>query len=624
MKYKINEIVDKVLAADNPKAEIEEFIRLAKGYKSDGQGRATLAKKGKDIEGKALTKAQIRNELKLSKEAFDTYAQIEKGIARAREALDKKKAAEKAAEKAAKAEAKATKDAEKAEAKATKDAEKAEAKVEEKKAEPKAPKKESKPMNKTQKRANGYFGSYRKAQNAGDKAKMRAASAEIRKLGFKVTKNGLVKLEAAEKPAAEKKPAAKKAAAKKPATKKAAAKKPATKKAAAKKKPAAKAAPKKVAAKKTTAKGRKVSRKNPGFPAASKGAKVQSKAASTTYKTKEGRVVTKTVTRTYRTNPMGEVGTFATMALFGVIGAVGSDWLDRFVATMPVEGSDKPLSGVEASTAIIMRPNGKRLGAQGGLFVILAGFTYLLAKKNKRTASIIFGAMALGVLIRTGLQAINAFGMPMALPSSKDASKPSLGDRLYPGEQEGTQKDLETMMSAYSAKLKAASRAAGGRTHAEQTAPAGQGGKLAGISSRLGGTAQPSTLSSTARPAMKSPANHPALPPATEAQRRPQKVAGALASEQEQHGAHSKLGCGGPSCGPSCGCAACKAQWGDNPLSVLFAPPSANANNQGSQQMPQGGARPVPQLGAPNVVSFVPRAHAPQRRTAANAVGFRG
>src|SRR5690606_17382007 len=260
-------------------------------------------------------------------------------------------------------------------------------------------------------------------------------------------------------------------------------------------------------------------------------------AASTTYKTKEGRVVTKTVTRTYRTNPMGEVGTFATMALFGVLGAVGSDWLDRFVATMPVEGSDKPLSGVEASTAIIMRPNGKRLGAQGGLFVILAGFTYLLAKKNKRTASIIFGAMALGVLIRTGLQAINAFGMPMALPSSKDASKPSLGDRLYPGEQEATQKDLETMMSVYSGKLKAASRAAGGRTHAEQTAPAGQGGKLAGISSRLGGTAQPSTLTSDKRPAqVAGPTNaRPALPPATEAQpRRPQKVAGALANEQEQ------------------------------------------------------------------------------------------
>jgi len=452
---------------------------------------------------------------------------------------------------------------------------------------PVAEKKEPKNMTKKQKQANGHFGQFIKAKNAGDLEAQANARAALKNIGFNVQGDKLI-------PYVNSAPASKKAAPKKAAAK-AAPKKAAAKaapKKAAPKKAAAKAAPKKSAAagaKATTRKGG--AKKGPAFPAAAKGAKTMAKAATTTYK-QGGRIITKTVTRTYRENPMGDVGTMFTLLIFGAVGAVAGDMLDRYVATMPREGSDKALHGVEASAAIQQTINAKRGAAQGGLFVLLAGITYYLAKKNKKTPSIVLGGLALGVGIRAILQALNDHAMPAIFKTSGNAAEPSFGDRYYSDKQEAAQKDLSGILESYDLAIKG-KLLGNGRAAAEVAG----GSKLAGLSARVGGpTVRPTAQVSDRRApaALPSPAARPAalpaaLPAPTSAvggERVPaaSRVAGEIHVEHAQAG---KLGCGGAGCGPSCGCNACKAAWGSPPgLLELFGPrPPATTNN---------GATPIP------------------------------
>ena len=479
-------------------------------------------------------------------------------------------------------------------------------------------------LSKKEKQAYGFFGLYKRAKNAGNNAQMASAREGLKTLGYKVQGDGIVKIEAAAKKPAEKKPAAKKPAAKKTETKTEAApaeapakKAPAKKKAAAKKPAAKKAAAKKPAAKKAAAKGgrKPKSRKGPAFPAAPKGGKVLSKSATTTSK-KNGRVVTRTVTRTFRENPMGEVGTMLLLLLFGTIGAIGSDMLDRWIAIMPekAEGQtgDQPLlSGVAAASAILKRPDGKRMAAQGALVLLLGALAWYLNKKNKRIPSIIVGALALGAGIRSALQIANGYAMPAAFKSSGDASKPSFGDHMYSAEQAAAQADLDNALKGYlNGELGAPEAPA---------APAAPAGKtLAGIAERVGAPAPPSAQVSDRRPAALQPPaqvahelTRPVAPAARVGapQNAPALTQGALAREVDKK--DGKLGCGGPSCGPTCGCDACKAAFGNNPFGALFnqrppvSPPALP---------PRQGATPIPTPASNaigNVVSFVPRASRP-------------
>jgi len=430
--------------------------------------------------------------------------------------------------------------------------------------------------------ARGHFGAFMKAKKAGDLEGQADQRAKLKKIGYNVRGEELIPFvnsaPAAKKPAAKKTAAAaKKPAAKKPAAKKAGAKKPAAKKA------AAKAAP----AKKTAAAGGKArggSRKGPAFPAAAKGAKVLAKQATTVSK-QNGRTITKTVTRTFRENPMGDVGTMLTLLVFGVVGAVGGDMLDRYIATMPREGSDKALHGVEAAAAIQQKVNNKRMLAQGGLLAFFGAVTYWLAKKNKKTPSIIFGGIALGIGIRSLLQILNDHAMPAIFKTSGNAAEPSFGDRYYSGEQEAAQADLSGILASYDATIKAQT----GKTSAEVA----EGSKLAGLSARVGGPMRPTTQTSDRRapaalpaPARTAPA---ALPAPTSAVAKENfapasRVAAEVHAEKAPAG---KLGCGGPSCGPSCGCNACKAAWGGGGgLTDIFGGRPV--------QTPGGGATPIP------------------------------
>lgn len=461
-------------------------------------------------------------------------------------------------------------------------------------------------------KAIGHLSAYKKALKNNDEEGAARQLKAIHANGFGVRDGSLYKKGKSEGKST--KGAAKKAAAK--STKKASTKKAASKPA--KKKAAAKSTTKKAPKKKAAAKKKGGSRKGPAFPAAAKGGKTVSRAASTTYK-KGGRQVTKTVTRVYRENPMGEVGSLLTMLLFGTVGAVASDMLDRWVAIMPErkEGQTeyKLMSGAVAGAAIAAKPNGKRIAAQGALLVLLGALTYYLNKKGKKTGTLITGALFLGAGIRSFLQLVNGYAMPAVFKSSGNAAEPSFGDYMYPSEQEAAQATLDTVIKQ--------ALAGHGVLANEQAAPAAlpaaQPSALAGIAERLGATA-PNAAAVDKRPAAAViPARVTevtrALPPASRVgleQRPTVTSSGAPASlarsPVEVAPKGGKLGCGGPSCGPTCGCQACKAAFGGSPLTALF--------NGAFSDLPQdSGAANIPTPGGARV-SYLAGPKAPVKRNA--------
>jgi hypothetical protein len=613
-------VITTIKKADDPKEAIKdakveekELREAAKSKKAEAkEAEADLKEANKDAKAEPTAEnLEVKADAEAKVEAAKTEAEV---LQKSADAI-KEGIAEAAPAAAAKATKKATK---KPKAAATA---------------PVAEKKEPKNMTKKQKQANGHFGQFIKAKNAGDLEAQANARAALKNIGFNVQGDKLI-------PYVNSAPASKKAAPKKAATK-AAPKKAAPKKAATTKAAPKKAAPKKAAPKKSASAGAKAAprkggaKKGPAFPAAAKGAKTMAKAATTTYK-QGGRIVTKTVTRTYRENPMGDVGTMFTLLIFGAVGAVAGDMLDRYIATMPREGSDKALHGIEASAAIQQAINAKRGAAQGGLFVLLAGITYYLAKKNKKTPSIILGGLALGVGIRAILQSLNDHAMPAIFKTSGNAAEPSFGDRYYSDRHEAAQKDLSGILESYDATIK--SRTAGNNRAATEVAG---GSKLAGLSARVGGPAvRPTAQVSDRRApaALPSPAARPAalpaaLPAPTSAvggERVPaaSRVAGEIHVEHAQAG---KLGCGGPGCGPSCGCNACKAAWGSPPgLLELFGPRPPATTNNGATNIPLPAGDRIEnqamQLGnvTPIRSGYSPTAPKPKRYNVVQYGGFRG
>lgn len=258
------------------------------------------------------------------------------------------------------------------------------------------------------------------------------------------------------------KPAAKKPA--KKAAKKPAAKKPAAKKAAPKK-PTQKAAPKK-AAKKATKKHTKKAhhavkrsqsitfsgKKSPKSVQRAKKGK-HAVRRTTTYSGRTGKL---TVTQTFlrAANPVNDMGRLGLLALGMLAGTVGVDVLDRFIATRAGDAK-YPWYSHDAARRIMTRPDGVRIGAQAA-FVVASGALAVGAYKYKMPiAATIFAGVAIGGAVKTAADLLRTRVMPL-LFSVEKGNERSVGNRLYPLEQDALQTEEEKKIEAQNKDWKSA------------------------------------------------------------------------------------------------------------------------------------------------------------------------
>jgi hypothetical protein len=149
-------------------------------------------------------------------------------------------------------------------------------------------------------------------------------------------------------------------------------------------------------------------------------------------------------------NPNGpfsraSLGKYATAAVAVTIGFVGADMLDRFVATRaPGKAGDQEgkfaWQGRNAAAAQLRRPDGVRLAFQAGGAVFSMALAYWT--RNGRFLPWALGGLSVGFGANLGKMLVNGYLMPVIF-KVEDPSKPSLGNRLYPTEQEAVQKALE-------------------------------------------------------------------------------------------------------------------------------------------------------------------------------------
>ena len=441
-----------------------------------------------------------------------------------------------------------------------------------------------KTMNKAQQQRNGWLGAYKRFQNAGNTAGMANMQEKLKAKGWHVKNGALEKLEGGAQ-------AAKKTAAKSTTKKTAAAKKPAAKKAAAAKKPAAA----KTAGKGTKGgKGSNSKASRPGFPKPPKGGKVTSRSASTTSKGKDGKETTRT--KTWRSNPMGNPGMFAVLAIGGILGFIGGDAAHRFASTMPRAGAgdNKALMKSDAGIAIAGRPDGRSLAAQGAVAGIPLAIAYYLSRKNKTTPALFVGGFGLGALIKLVADSLAIkSGMAKVFPLSAAGGEPTIGDRMYFDVSDDQMNSLQAMLDARD-KAIAAALGVGGAVPTETKAGGTTAGnsQLAGISERLNELPSRSARSGGLIPPSSTQTTAP-IRAGRDAQLNDETVA-----SRASGGSDGTMGCGGGGCG-SCGPCQASQGGGGRPFGAL--PPAGPLLTDflpGLMQpglLPTGASSPVPE-----------------------------
>jgi hypothetical protein len=122
------------------------------------------------------------------------------------------------------------------------------------------------------------------------------------------------------------------------------------------------------------------------------------------------------------------------------VGYTVAELADRFVAT---RGNKEPWYGRDAAAYQQSRPDALRLGVQAaGAVAGIAG-----ASMTSGPVAWLLGGLSIGFganLVRMGL---NYYVMPMILPV-EDASNKTLGNRLYPLEQEAVQTKVTAYLEA--------------------------------------------------------------------------------------------------------------------------------------------------------------------------------
>ncbi len=134
-----------------------------------------------------------------------------------------------------------------------------------------------------------------------------------------------------------------------------------------------------------------------------------------------------------RKNPIWETKHLAAAGGGLIVGIVGADLLDRFLATMAPEGSKEALTDVKAIAAIRSKANAVRMAASAGGAVVGFGGAYLLRNKSPM-ASYGLGGFGLGFGVKFLTQLVTDVLMPIVF-KVEDRAADNTSNRLYPDKQ---------------------------------------------------------------------------------------------------------------------------------------------------------------------------------------------
>lgn len=134
----------------------------------------------------------------------------------------------------------------------------------------------------------------------------------------------------------------------------------------------------------------------------------------------------------------------------GVGFAAGSyvliDLLDRYIATM---GKTAPWYGPDAAARILERPSGTRIAVQALVGLAGIGGAWYFGNRGSQKASAILAGIGGGALTHLTVQLLTTWAMPSLLKATTgETTDTSLGNRLYPEYQAGSQAKLKAWTDA--------------------------------------------------------------------------------------------------------------------------------------------------------------------------------
>jgi len=150
---------------------------------------------------------------------------------------------------------------------------------------------------------------------------------------------------------------------------------------------------------------------------------------------KEGNVIE--IKRVYtKKNPdWSNGGVIAAGAGGLLLGVVGSDLADRFVATMAPQGAAKALTGTAAIAAIRTKANAWRLGTSALGTAVGIGGAYMASRYDNDYLAVGFGGFGLAFGVKFLTQLIVDVVMPVVFKVDT-STEDSISNRLYPDKQD--------------------------------------------------------------------------------------------------------------------------------------------------------------------------------------------
>lgn len=130
-------------------------------------------------------------------------------------------------------------------------------------------------------------------------------------------------------------------------------------------------------------------------------------------------------------NPIGRNTKDLMVAGVGLgLGLVGASMLDRYVATLPAQGSEKAFVGTGAITKIQEKPTNARIAAQA-IGTGAAGIGSYLLKKKSPTGAYLLGGVAVGFGVKLFQCVVDGMLMPALLKAEKPLED-TFANRMYP------------------------------------------------------------------------------------------------------------------------------------------------------------------------------------------------
>ena len=145
-------------------------------------------------------------------------------------------------------------------------------------------------------------------------------------------------------------------------------------------------------------------------------------------------------------NPTMSIGTTVAYVAFLALGYTGSELAYRYYVTMtgPGSGNTNPSYGADAAARIQVAPSATGYAVLGGIALGSGVVAGVLAKRSPLAAGLA-ASLAVGAGINAFGKFANYYLMPLIFPVSGTGN--SLGDRLYPFEQQSTQTGLQNAIT---------------------------------------------------------------------------------------------------------------------------------------------------------------------------------